>query len=310
MTKKKVTYVFLGVILTILLCLGYMGLFNKLTESNIDISNIEFSIIADSFDSSGLDLNSGFIITSDYDYALADVEAAIKVSPQFDYNINKAGHGRYYMKPEAQLMSNSIYNIYVQNTDNIPDFSWAFQTKGNFSVLSSSPANNSVCMNLDTGIQINFSKSLFMKSFKKSLIIVELLSAMVIALVLAFYQDKYWIAILVGAIMVLYPVATYFLFYRNLMKTADDKTNGFEDIDCEFIIEENKFRAILKFDGMENVLENDYSSFIQIIETKELFVMVLPNQQGYFVEKKGFLSEGDLERASNLFRGLLGYKKI
>ena len=159
-------------------------------------------------------------------------------------------------------------------------------------------------------IQINFSKSLFMKSFKKSLIIVELLSAMVIALVLAFYQDKYWIAILVGAIMVLYPVATYFLFYRNLMKTADDKTNGFEDIDCEFIIEENKFRAILKFDGMENVLENDYSSFIQIIETKELFVMVLPNQQGYFVEKKGFLSEGDLERASNLFRGLLGYKKI
>ena len=132
----------------------------------------------------------------------------------------------------------------------------------------------------------------------------------VIALVLAFYQDKYWIAILVGAIMVLYPVATYFLFYRNLMKTADDKTNGFEDIDCEFIIEENKFRAILKFDGMENALENDYSSFIQIIETKELFVMVLPNQQGYFVEKKGFLSEADLERASNLFRGLLGYKKI
>ena len=103
---------------------------------------------------------------------------------------------------------------------------------------------------LTKDLQVNFSKTLFMKSFKKSLLIVELLSAFVIALVLAFYIDKYWIAILLGVIMIAYPFVTYFLFYRTLKKTANDKVEGFEEIDCHFFIEETKIRAVLTFEGI------------------------------------------------------------
>ena len=158
--------------------------------------------------------------------------------------------------------------------------------------------------------QVNFSKTLFMKSFKKSLLIVELLSAFVIALVLAFYIDKYWIAILLGVIMIAYPFVTYFLFYRTLKKTANDKVEGFEEIDCHFFIEETKIRAVLTFEGASNELVNEYNDFVQILETKDLFVLVLPNQQGYFIEKSGFESQEDTNRVQELFKGLLGYKKI
>ena len=163
---------------------------------------------------------------------------------------------------------------------------------------------------LTKDLQVNFSKTLFMKSFKKSLLIVELLSAFVIALVLAFYIDKYWIAILLGVIMIAYPFVTYFLFYRTLKKTANDKVEGFEEIDCHFFIEETKIKAVLTFEGASNELVNEYNDFVQILETKDLFVLVLPNQQGYFIEKSGFENQEDINRVQELFKGLLGYKKI
>ena len=61
---------------------------------------------------------------------------------------------------------------------------------------------------------------------------------------------------------------------------------------------------------VSNELVNEYNDFVQILETKDLFVLVLPNQQGYFIEKNGFENQEDINRVQELFKGLLGYKKI
>lgn len=157
MPKKKIVYISIG-LAVVFLILGYIFLFNRLTDKNIEVGKYDFVIVADSYDGGGIDLNSGFTITSDEDYDLGDVRDIIKISPEIDYTIKKSGYGTYYLKPKNDLQDNSIYNIYVENEQNILLDSWAFQTKGVFDIVSTLPGNDEVCTNLSTGIQINFSK--------------------------------------------------------------------------------------------------------------------------------------------------------
>ena len=159
MQKRKLIYILLTIICVGALLFWYMFLFNRLSKTDVDVTSLNFSIVADSFDDSGLSLNSGFIITSNEDYNLDDVKSAIKVLPEIDYSIDKAGYGRYYLKPDNELNSDSIYNISVNNESEVIN-SWAFQTKSEFKVISSLPANESLCSNLDYGIEINISKNI------------------------------------------------------------------------------------------------------------------------------------------------------
>lgn len=159
MPKKKIVYISAGLAIVFLI-FGYVFLFNRLTDKKIEISEYDFIVVADSYDNCGVDLNSGFTITSDEDYELVDVKNIIKVSPEIDYTIKKSGYGTYYLKPKSDLQDDSIYNIYVENDQNVVLDSWAFQTKGAFNVVSTLPANDEVCTDLSTGIQINFSKKI------------------------------------------------------------------------------------------------------------------------------------------------------
>lgn len=161
MQKKKVVYATLGSILSVLVIVAYLYIFNNFkNKEEILPINYDFTIVADSYDSTGIDLNSGFIITSKEDFNLASVKDIIKVYPEIDYDLTKSGAGSYYLKPKNDLIDNSIFNILVDTDNNAPSNSWAFQTKTGFNVLSSLPANNSVVTELNSGIQINFSKKI------------------------------------------------------------------------------------------------------------------------------------------------------
>lgn len=158
MSKKKITYIIFGCVLSLIMLVSYIFIFNKLTQEELVMSNFDFKILADSYDTTGVDLNSGFIITATEDYDLANVKDVVKVSPDIEYDLSKKGFGSYYLKPKYNLEDNSIFNIYISTNENIPANSWAFQTKAQFNILSSLPANNSVTSILNTGIQIDFSK--------------------------------------------------------------------------------------------------------------------------------------------------------
>lgn len=158
--NKKIIYTCLGSILCLLLITAYIYIYNNLNNEEFIPTNYDFTIVADSYSSAGVDLDTGFIITSKEDFNLANVEEIIKVSPDIKYDLSKSGAGSYYLKPEENLSENSIFNIYIDADENTPENSWAFQTKASFKVLSSLPANTAIVDNLNTGIQLNFSKNI------------------------------------------------------------------------------------------------------------------------------------------------------
>ena len=60
---------------------------------------------------------------------------------------------------------------------------------------------------------------------------------------------------------------------------------------------------------LSNQFSYDYDRFIQIIETKDLFVFMIEGNQAFYVEKKGFY-DGNIEELSSLLSSLPQYKKI
>lgn len=156
MQKKKIIYSALGLILGILVICAYLYIFNNLKGSENLSHNYDFKIVADSFDTTGIDLNSAFIITANEDYSASDVKDVLSVSPEIEYDLDKSGYATYLLKPKDNLLGNSIYNISVKSGEDIK--SWAFQTKSEFKITSTIPINDSICMNLNSGIQIDFSK--------------------------------------------------------------------------------------------------------------------------------------------------------
>lgn len=133
-------------------------LLKNLNTAYVTAMNYDFTVVAEIDDSSGVDVNSGFIITSNEDYSLDIVKDIIKLEPQIDYDITKTGSGSYYLKTKTALNDNTIYNIHALN-ENEPDVSWAFQTKADFKVTSTLPANKSTNVPINTGIEMIFSKT-------------------------------------------------------------------------------------------------------------------------------------------------------
>jgi len=148
--------------ISLLLVLGFAGLISILVKNlnkvEIIAMKYDFTVVAEKDDSAGVDLDSGFIITSNEDYPLNTVKNIIKLEPELDFDITKKGSGNYYLKTKTALADNTIYNIYAVN-ENEPDLAWAFQTKTNFEIISTLPAKNAENVPVNTGIEIMFSKT-------------------------------------------------------------------------------------------------------------------------------------------------------
>ena len=70
MQKKKIVYIVLGCVLAILVVANYLYIYNNLSSEDLIPTNHSFTIVADSYDSKGIDVNTGFIITSKEDFSL------------------------------------------------------------------------------------------------------------------------------------------------------------------------------------------------------------------------------------------------
>ncbi len=87
------------------------------------------------------------------------VMSSLNVEPQQAFSIKKLSDKEYKMEFEKPLQSNSVYNLTLNDKDTGAKKSWAFQTKKNFSVVRTLPADKSVHVPVKTGIEITFSHS-------------------------------------------------------------------------------------------------------------------------------------------------------
>ena len=140
---------------------------NKINETNLsidnNISNIvtsqSYELIALKSDKQGIELSSAFQLSSDKDIDKSFIKENLQIIPDIDYELKKVSSTIYNVIPSSGLENNKIYQVKLNNT-NIP-YSWAFQTKKQFSVENTIPTDKSSYVPINSGIEMYFNMSNF-----------------------------------------------------------------------------------------------------------------------------------------------------
>ncbi|HHV64886.1 MAG TPA: alpha-2-macroglobulin [Peptococcaceae bacterium] len=116
------------------------------------------SIKALDADSLGISPETAFLLSSEEPLPEKTVKEALRTEPQFAYELEKLNGGRQYkIIPKEKLTSNKIYTLaFDPEGKGQENLSWAFQTKSQFKVLRTLPANESTYVPVDTGIEVTF----------------------------------------------------------------------------------------------------------------------------------------------------------
>ncbi|MBQ7667767.1 MAG: Ig-like domain-containing protein [Clostridia bacterium] len=157
MDLKKKVLIGAGVVVLIVMIAVSTILFKNVNNVIEVAKNYKFTVVAENDTNAGIDVGTGFYISSNEDYPVDELEKVIKISPTVDFDITKKGSGNYYLKPKVALADNTVYNIYTESEEE-PGLSWAFQTKADFKVTSTLPADERTGVPINTGIEMYFSK--------------------------------------------------------------------------------------------------------------------------------------------------------
>jgi Pretoxin HINT domain/Bacterial Ig-like domain/Alpha-2-macroglobulin family len=123
----------------------------------------DFSLVPLAGDSTGVTPDSAYKLTSKEVFATADIKAGLSVTPDVKIAIAQTADKEWVITPSEKLPANSLIKIAlatsVNNNGTVSprDFSWAFQVKDHFRVLSSTPGNAATNVPINTGIEVTFS---------------------------------------------------------------------------------------------------------------------------------------------------------
>lgn len=111
-------------------------------------------------EATGISLSSAFKLQLPTGLKLSaeEVVAHLEVSPKVDYDIAQSGEG-FMVTPKAELIANKVYTFKFKMQEQNIHESWAFQTRRDFKILASLPADKATFVPVNTGIEINFSHS-------------------------------------------------------------------------------------------------------------------------------------------------------
>lgn len=125
--------------------------------SNSGVSGLKIEgaidIIPISSDSTGVDVNSGFKILLENKQPKSLLEKALTISPEQPYEIKEVSDREFIISFSDALKPNTIYKISLASD---PNYSWAFQTKKSFGLVSTLPRNKSSSVPVDSGIELTF----------------------------------------------------------------------------------------------------------------------------------------------------------
>jgi hypothetical protein len=152
-----------GFLLFVLLCGGFFWGWSGLNSSVKPALAGEIEIKALQEDKLGVAAESAFLLTSQNPLAQKTVQKHLKVQPAFEYALDKRAGGREYkIIPKKKLATNTVYKLtFDPGGKERESFSWAFQTKGQFKIMRTLPADRTTHVPVNTGIEIAFSHENF-----------------------------------------------------------------------------------------------------------------------------------------------------
>ncbi len=126
-----------------------------------------FDVVPLSADAGGMDAASAWKVTSKIDVSADQLKQALRILPDVDVKVQKTSAGEYQIEPANELERGKVYRVSIATAIETPDgtkareFSWAFQTKADFQLLTSIPGDKTSHVPLNTGIEFTFTRDGF-----------------------------------------------------------------------------------------------------------------------------------------------------
>ncbi|MCH8949130.1 MAG: Ig-like domain-containing protein, partial [Chloroflexi bacterium] len=119
----------------------------------------DFRLEAVAGDAIGIETDTEFLLTSERDLATDTIRGMLRIVPEVEIQITKAGAGRYTVSPTEPLDSGTLYRFTseVGEDGSQAPASWAFQTKSPIQIVQTLPRNQGTQVPLNTGIEVTFS---------------------------------------------------------------------------------------------------------------------------------------------------------
>ncbi|MBA4336398.1 hypothetical protein C0416_01305 [bacterium] len=163
---KKIAWASAIAVLTIIAVLVGPNLQNLLQSgigTSQNIAYASFEMTPSNQDSTGIEANTKFTLTSTEDFDAALIEKNLDATPDVDINVSKTAEGIYEVVAAEPLNPNTVYtfSIISQNVDGPEEFSWAYQVKDDFKINGTLPGDKTTGVPVTSGIEINFSHEQF-----------------------------------------------------------------------------------------------------------------------------------------------------
>ncbi|HHV82263.1 MAG TPA: alpha-2-macroglobulin [Tepidanaerobacter syntrophicus] len=155
--KKSKHYAAIFVALIILLVLG-LSLYINMRPSNIALAS-EITMKPTDEDSAGAAVDTKFVLSANSALDPKFIRENLSVEPALDFTVSRdfKDNKKVIISPTQPLEPQKIYKFILSSGDTSTPFMWAFQTKGDFKVISTLPANQATGVPQNTGIEITFS---------------------------------------------------------------------------------------------------------------------------------------------------------
>lgn len=121
-------------------------------------AHASFELTAEQTTKDGIETTSSFILTSSSKLTTYQIKQIVKFSPEVEFSVDSIGDKRYRITPKGNLGENQIYNVSIEEGPADHDYSWAYQIKANFQVISTLPGNRGTDVPVATGIEINLNR--------------------------------------------------------------------------------------------------------------------------------------------------------
>jgi hypothetical protein len=115
-------------------------------------------------DDLGVAPDSAYVLTSRDALATEEVRAALRVEPAVEFDLTPSGDRQWRLEPRAALLPNQNLRIELAAEHETGDgaratrlYSWAYQVKDSFKVLTSVPRDQATGVPTNTGIEFTFS---------------------------------------------------------------------------------------------------------------------------------------------------------
>ncbi len=146
----------LAIVLAVALVAAVFWVVNPFTPVYAEEYRSGFLLTPVRFDATGIYTDTEFILKSEKDYTLDQMKEMLRMLGDNTLEITQNEQKHFVIKPQTKLNTNSLYTFVLTTADK-ETVSWTFQTRRDFSVLGTLPADQSNYVPVNTGIEIYFS---------------------------------------------------------------------------------------------------------------------------------------------------------